>query len=317
MHIAITNKNHNRRVGILTTYFDYYIINTTPHFERIIIMEWTKLRQDEFNDAVVKSNKVCVLPIGCVEAHGIHLPLGCDVFHGRYISSKAAEIAEVCVFPEMYFGEKSGAGEYPGTIIFPAPLIWQILEQCCSEISRNGFKKILLVSSHGGNTAMLQAFSRYMLQKKPDYIVSVYSLALPRVDKILEQIDEYSYLTDDDVAIMQKYVDEGHWDGHGGFTESAWIKTIYPELMRIDLMDKKCGESTHRLDEVSKHKIYSPFAWMANYPDSYSASYLSGLNERIARALTEYGINETAKVFSFYKNETALNEYYDEWIKKQ
>ena len=129
-------------------------------------MEWTKLRQDEFCDAVERSNGVCLIPIGCVESHGIHLPLGCDVFHGRYISAKAAEIADVCVFPEIYFGEKSGAGEYPGTIIFPTPLIWQILEQCCSEISRNGFKKILLVSSHGGNTAMLQAFSRYMLDNQ-------------------------------------------------------------------------------------------------------------------------------------------------------
>ena len=58
--------------------------------ERIYIMEWTKLRQDEFKAAVEKSNKVCIIPIGCVEAHGIHLPLGCDVFHGRYIAAKAA-----------------------------------------------------------------------------------------------------------------------------------------------------------------------------------------------------------------------------------
>jgi len=280
-------------------------------------MEWTKLRQDEFYDAVERSNGVCLIPIGCVESHGIHLPLGCDVFHGRYISAKAAEIADVCVFPEIYFGEKSGAGEYPGTIIFPTPLIWQILEQCCSEISRNGFKKILLVSSHGGNTAMLQAFSRYMLQKKPDYIISVYSLPLPNVAKVLENVDRYPYLTDEDKDIMQKYVDGGNRDGHGGFTESAWIKYIYPELTRVDLMDKKCGLSTHRLDEVAKHRIVSAFGWRANYPDSYDASYHPGLNDRIARALTEFSVDETAEVFSFYKNETSLNEYYDEWIKKQ
>ena len=280
-------------------------------------MEWTKLRQDEFCNAVERSNGVCLIPIGCVESHGIHLPLGCDVFHGRYISAKAAEIADVCVFPEIYFGEKSGAGEYPGTIIFPTPLIWQILEQCCSEISRNGFKKILLVSSHGGNTAMLQAFSRYMLQKKPDYIISVYSLALPNVAKVLENVDRYPYLTDEDKDVMQKYVDGGNRDGHGGFTESAWIKYIYPELTRVDLMDKKCGLSTHRLDEVAKHRIVSAFGWMANYPDSYDASYHPGLNDRIARALTEFSVDETAEVFSFYKNETSLNEYYDEWIKKQ
>jgi creatinine amidohydrolase len=278
-------------------------------------MEWTKLRQDEFKAAVEESNKVCIIPIGCVESHGIHLPLGCDVFHGRYMCTKAAEIAGVCVFPEIYFGEKSGAGEFPGTIIFPTPLIWQILEQCCSEISRNGFKKILLVSSHGGNTAMLNAFSRYMLQKKPDYIISVYSLALPKVDAVLK--NDYPYLTEEDKAIMQKYVDDGGWDGHGGFTESAWINTIYPELTRIDLMDKRNGESSHRLDEVSKHRIYSAFGWMANYPNSYAGAYVPGLNERISKAIMEYSTDVLADQIKFLKEETISNEYHKEWTAKQ
>ena len=280
-------------------------------------MEWTKLRQDEFKDAVEKSNKVCIIPIGCIESHGIHLPLGCDVFHGRYIAAKAAEKAEVCVFPELFCGEKSGAGEYPGTVIFPTPLIFQILEQCCNEIARNGFNKILIFNSHGGNVAMTNAFSRYMLQKKPSFIVSTYNLFMPEVPNILAEAEKYPYLTNEDKAILQKYIDDKHFDGHGGFLESSWMKEICPELTRVDLMDKKSGISTHRLDEVSKHKIYSAFGWMANYPDSYTASYLPGLNERIAKAVTERSIEETAEVFSFYKNETTLNEYYEEWIAKQ
>ena len=44
-------------------------------------MLWEELRQDEFLDAVLESKGVCVLPIGCVEAHGIHMPLACDVMH--------------------------------------------------------------------------------------------------------------------------------------------------------------------------------------------------------------------------------------------
>ena len=280
-------------------------------------MEWIKLRQDEFRAAVEKSNKVCIIPIGCIESHGIHLPLGCDVFHGKYFAQKGAEIAEVCVFPELFCGEKSGAGEFPGTVIFPTPLIWQILEQCCNEISRNGFKKILLFNSHGGNTSMLNAFTRYILQKKPDYIVSVYQLPLVGMDVVMKEIDKFDYLTDEDKQIMQKYLDEGGWDGHGGFIETSLINTAHPELVRIDLMDKKNGLSTHRFDELSKHKISSPFGWMANFPDSYSASYHEGLNERISRAIGEVTVGIVAEVLTFYKNETTLNEYYEEWIAKQ
>ena len=45
-------------------------------------MLWENLRCDEFKAAVEKSNGVCAIPIGCVEAHGIHLPLGCDTLNG-------------------------------------------------------------------------------------------------------------------------------------------------------------------------------------------------------------------------------------------
>ena len=140
---------------------------------------------------------------------------------------------------------------------------------------------------------------------------------MPAVPDILANVEKYPYLTGEDKALLQKYVDEKHWDGHGGFLESAWIKEICPELTRVDLMDKRNGESSHRFDEISNHKIYTAFGWMGNYPDSYSASFLAGLNERIARAVTERSIDEVAEVFSFYKNETTLNEYYDEWIAKQ
>ena len=121
-------------------------------------MLWENLRSGEFKEAVEKCNGVCVIPIGCVEAHGIHMPLGCDTIKAKEFALRASEIEPVCIFPAMYFGEKSGAGEYPGTIIFPDTLIWEILEHSCYEIARNGFKKIIILSSHGGNTNMINAF---------------------------------------------------------------------------------------------------------------------------------------------------------------
>ena len=55
-------------------------------------MLWENLRSDEFKEAVEKSNGVCIIPIGCVEAHGIHLPLGCDTLKAREFCVRAAEI---------------------------------------------------------------------------------------------------------------------------------------------------------------------------------------------------------------------------------
>lgn len=280
-------------------------------------MLWTELRSEEFNAAVEKCKGVCVIPIGCVEAHSIHLPLGCDTIKGMEFCRRASEIEPVCVFPAMYFGEKSGAGEFPGTIIFPTTLIWQILEQSCYEIARNGFKKIIIVGSHGGNSAMLNAFTRQMLQKNPDFLVYYYYQGLAKPQEILANPDSYSYLTEEDISVIRDFVESGKKDGHGGFVETGSLYDICPELIRLDLMDKKDGTSTGLFKEFDELKIYTPFGWMGNYPNSYTADMHYGLNDRIARAFGEYTVNETAKVFKFIREENISLEYHKEWLKKQ
>ena len=104
---------------------------------------WLYVTSEELEQLRDQVGGVCVIPIGCVEAHGIHLPLGCDTMIAEAFCTRAAEIAPVTVFPAMYFGEKSGAGEFPGTIVLPTTLILDLLEACCKEIYRNGFKMLL------------------------------------------------------------------------------------------------------------------------------------------------------------------------------
>lgn len=280
-------------------------------------MRWIDIKSDEFPAAVEASKGVCVIPIGCVERHGTHMPLGCDTIACAEYARRAAEIASVCVFPKMYFGEKSGAGEFPGTIIFPTPLIWAILEQSCNEIARNGFKKIVLFNGHGGNNAMLNAFARYMLQKKPDYILYVYGESLPSLPAILANPEKYPYLTEEDIAVMQSYVDQKKRDGHGGFLETGSLYDVCPELIDLNKWGAVDGTSTHRFDATDKKGIYSPFAWMADFPNSLDGDYHEGLNERIAKAMGQWKTETIADAFALLRQETVTEEYYKEWLAKQ
>ena len=279
-------------------------------------MLWEELRQDEFNAAVEESGRVCLLPIGCVESHGIHLPLGCDVMHVLHHCKLAAEREPVVIFPPLYFGEKAGAGEYPGTIIFPEPLIHKILEQCCNEIYRNGFKKILIVNGHGGNTSLLNNFARYTLTKKTGYLCFTVSASLEKSmpKAILANLQSYPYLTEEDVGILEKYGTKR--GGHGCFTETGWLFNARPDLTRLDLQNARNGSCTYRWEEFSKRSIYSPFGWMANFPDSLSADYHEGMNERIAKAMTESVVEYLADVINFLKSETISDQMYDEWAAK-
>ena len=101
-------------------------------------MLWSEIMSGQFEDAVKKANGVCAIVVGCVEQHGHHLPMGQDVIFTEGIAIRATKKEPFVIFPSMYFGEKTGAGEFPGTIIFSAKLRFDMLKESCDEIARNG-----------------------------------------------------------------------------------------------------------------------------------------------------------------------------------
>ena len=80
-------------------------------------MLWENLREEEFAKAIEESKGVCVMPIGCHEMHGQHLPINTDVLIADYVAKKAAEIEPVCVFPAFDFGDIQGIHGHKGTVM--------------------------------------------------------------------------------------------------------------------------------------------------------------------------------------------------------
>ena len=196
-------------------------------------MLWENIRSNEFKDAVELSKGVCAVPIGCLEKHGPHSPLGTDIIAPRQMAINAAKKEPVVIFPTMYFGEKSGAGEFPGTIIFSVETRWHIFRETVNEIYRNGFRKILFVNGHGGNNDMLGTFVRGMLQENPKVMLFITGTNNGlKFEKIAED-PSYDYLTDEDRAILQEFSQEKR-DGHAGFGETAHILHLMPETLRLD-----------------------------------------------------------------------------------
>lgn len=276
-------------------------------------MLWENLREEEFNEAIKKSNGLCILPVGCLEKHGQHLPVGTDVIHITEIAKKASEKEYAVVFPAIYFGEKTGAGNFKGTVMFSSELRHQLLKETCSEIARNGFKKILIYNGHGGNQAMISNFSRSVLESDVDYCVFDYGIgtdfATPK--KLLSK--NYPYLTSEDRKILNDYTTQKKRYGHACFIETGWVYGVRPETVRLDKINQESGESVHRFDEFANLRINTPLAWMADYPNSYAGDSFDGMNERIAKAMVEYSTESLGKVIKFLKEENISSEYLKEW----
>ena len=288
-------------------------------------MLWTEILSGDFEKAVERSKGVCGLVVGCVEHHGRHLPLGMDVFHTAGVAELAAKKEPFVLFPHMYFGEKQGAGEFKGTIIFSSKLMFDILTESCDEMARNGIKKIIIVNGHGGNIAMLNNFARSTLYRKKDYMVLIYRLGsagLP-MKRILEMIetgerpDLFSELTEEDVAAIRYNVENRTASGHGCFSETAISLGLFPELCDMSRVNDVIGKNVHRLSHLSDEGFYTPFGWMADYPNSLSSDAHDGNNERIGKAFVNLTVERLANAFKVIKEDTAIEEYHKEWCEKQ
>jgi len=123
--------------------------------------KWEELTAPNFIKAVELSGGTCIIPLGVIEKHGPHLPLGTDLIDVRAVVLRAAQTEYSIIFPEYYFSQIFEAKHQPGTIAYGERLIWDMLQNTCDEISRNGIKKIILVSGHGGNNSFLPFSARH------------------------------------------------------------------------------------------------------------------------------------------------------------
>src|SRR5690554_4628985 len=121
-------------------------------------MLWEELTAPEFEKAREKAKGVCVVPFGVIEKHGTHLPLGTDMIIARRVAEDLAKEEPVVLFPYYYFGQIFEARHVPGTIAVKPDLLFGLLDEVCDEIARNGFDKIVLLNSHGGNPMLIKYF---------------------------------------------------------------------------------------------------------------------------------------------------------------
>ena len=294
-------------------------------------MRWEFLREEEFPAAIEKAGGLCVLPLGCLEMHGEHLPVGTDSLKAHAIVEKAAEKTGAVVFPTgLWLGDVIGAHaiENPasrqrsGYIALSPELLLHILTELCDEIARNGFRKILIVSSHGGNTAVLSYLLRALGYNKRDYAVMTTKVMLTDLDadKILERAkhdpEGFSMLTEEDYKVLERFAETGAGGGHACFRETGLIYGLYPELVAPDRYEALDGISTGKGDYLYEAGINTGAAWTMNCPNAYSGFPPHGCSHTIGLAMVKVAVDRLTKIFELIQNDEncvnvarGINEY--------
>ena len=249
----------------------------------------------QFKDAVKKSSETVIIPIGVMEKHGPHMPLGTDLYTAREIAIRAAEMEYAVVFPWYYFSQINEARQQPGTICYSPELIWRMLQETLDELSRNGFKKIILINGHGGNAAFLEYFTMAQLSEKRDYTLYWYKQSYDQ-----EVIKQAKALTMND-KINQ----------HAGNRETSMVESIVPDLVRPELAGTQSGEDLARLKHLDN--VYTSIWWYARFPNHYAGDG-SKANAEAGKLIMDSLVAQFADVILNIKEDKAapalLEEYY-------
>ncbi|WP_082351794.1 creatininase family protein [Cypionkella psychrotolerans] len=89
------------------------------------------------------------LPLGTIEYHSQHLPVGLDGLQAHGLCLDAAEIAGGLVYPPLWWGTGGGHGGYPWTVMMPVQTeIFGILEQTLNRLQTFGVRQVVLFTGH-------------------------------------------------------------------------------------------------------------------------------------------------------------------------
>lgn len=237
---------------IITILFSLLFVAAMKTEAGNLSVKMEELNALQFKEAVAKSSKTVILPIGVLEKHGPHMPLGTDVYTARGLAISAAEKEYAVVFPWYQFSQINEAKHQPGTIAYSPELIWNVLQETLDELHRNGFEKIIIVNGHGGNNAFLEYFCQSQLSERRGYSV-------------------YWYKTEYDRDVIKKaeaMTMHDELDQHAGNRETSMVKSIVPNLVHPELAGTQPGTDYDRIANLSN--VYTGIWWYASYPNHYS-----------------------------------------------
>jgi creatinine amidohydrolase len=171
-------------------------------------------------DALIKSGKTSLLwPVGTLEAHALHSPIGTDNFCAEEISWSLSERLGWPVAPILNYGITNSLIAYPGSVRVNRNIYVDLIKNILENFFAMGFRRIAIINGHGGNTEALTSVVKELITDD-------------RGNRHLIVVDWWML---DHEALAQVY---GRPRGHAALDETAMVMSFRPELIDSSAADK-------------------------------------------------------------------------------
>jgi creatinine amidohydrolase len=217
---------------------------------------------------------IAVLPLAATEQHGPHLPLGTDVMIAEAYLARVRELlpdaAPVTFLPVQTVGISTEHIDYPGTLTLPTKTAIESWMALGESVARAGLRKLVMVTSHGGNSAAMGLVAQDLRAKHGMLVVTT----------------GWSRFGAPDGMFSEQELRHGI---HGGAVETSIMLARYPQAVRKDKIadfrpSSIAMEKNYR--RLSAHRP-APFAWQTQdlHPSGAVGDATQGSAEKGQRLL--------------------------------
>ena len=198
-----------------------------------------------------KENVVIVQPIGAIEQHGAHLPLAVDSAISVAVLGKALDQLDPNIpaysLPPLYYGKSNEHWHFPGTITLSTQTLLAVLTEVAESIYRAGFRKLVLMNSHGGQPQILEIACRDLHQQYEDFaLFPLFTWKVPTISAIAKEL------------FTPKELEFGI---HAGDVETSLLLSILPDHVKMDRAKAEYPLGEPQSGVLSMEGAL-PFAWM-------------------------------------------------------
>jgi creatinine amidohydrolase len=161
-----------------------------------------------------KESAPVIVTTGAIEQHGPHLPVAVDSLMGQvWVSLLLARLpagASCYVGPPITIGKSNEHTGFPGTLMISKETLRTLLLVSARQIRAWGFRRMAVINTHGGNTAVITTTLREIRAETGLMAVLVE--------------------TDEDPGISAQ---EAAYGMHAGEVETSWVLAAAPSLVRL------------------------------------------------------------------------------------
>ena len=239
---------------------------TAPTTRQMALITWT-----EFREWVPERIQTVLVPIGSIEAHGV-IPNGSDAIAPTAMAEAIAPRLDAMVAPTLSYGVTPGLQAYPGAVSIAPAAFEAFLGEILKELARNGFKNIVVLNGHGGNTETAQEVAR---------VVS------PQTRTRILVANWWSLVEEQTLEVF------GEPGGHAGSNETAYMQAIVPEHIHPEryrpemAMPNRPSSAFYAVPSPASIGLYNAGEGYPTFDAEQARVYFEKVNDEVARVVED------------------------------